>query len=931
MHMMQNLSDVRQRTLATGLALVFVVAIFPQTVFAQSLFDRVVNFFTQDDSEDAGFQIDESGFESDAPFFEEPGGNVGVPQTVSDKEKLPELGRYSNKLLALKKNVAEATDILKKKHDAVRKNVKAGQLQQGDAAIDGPLYLLQKMSKNLETDSDGSLKDGQGLSKFFAHLRALKTYNDPAFAEVIQRTQEFTGFSYLFPSLSLSPDKPLLIFIPPTGEPVAWSSLLGGRPAEVVGYVYDNTASADEMITTLLAKLKDAGLDKKRSVMVAYSFGNTVLLRAAEQAISSGENPFAQAAFVSLGFLPGGASDFLGFVGKLPFIRSVGRFIYPPGAGVLEMLPPDTSSQGPQGRLVSNLGKIDQKTLGISYVQSTPEGEYHINRQNTSHPFYGPTVRQFFSEVEAAKKITYVVEDHGRIPNAGAVKEVIDKSLAIVSPRKPGAFRLQYLALRLVPGYARYRSSTAYTYSVPSLLKTLAAVEASSVANSRPDILDVLPALLGGTIDKCDVLREALEESMLRIPGMDDEATVGAVQDYLAESNPPCTFEEIEKNAQAALQADGFATGLPDTGTPNSFEFERNSKGTFDFSLVAPDGDTLFTQELAPVPFGSYLPRKATADLSASESSTAELTGTPTPPPKTGFLQQVWEYLTAPRVQTPPPSGDNTDTGGFVEEDNSVVSGESDGFIEEDAEFGDETMPTDTALLPQKNAAPLVVSIGGSAATAGEEGVWRVTVKDPDGVKLHLRVDWDDGTGISYEDGAARSAGESTTVSVTHQFAKAGSYRVAFTVSDWRGGEDTLRQTITVALHKERAVPVQNAPENTPEAASPQTGNVGAGNAGAGDVGDGNVGTASAEAVVRILLDEKVAGNSGAFPRYSEHTIGWRAQGVISCTANWSANHSPLNLGDTVELKNDKKYAVTCSGPGGVFATDEFRVGVYEE
>ncbi|TSC83699.1 MAG: hypothetical protein G01um101417_433 [Parcubacteria group bacterium Gr01-1014_17] len=485
--------------------------------------------------------------------------NGTIIRVAPDSSSLPELGLYGNKLRKLQESVASAREVFQKKHNAARAGRKGGEVLDGDHNIDGPLYLLRKMEKNLETDLPVHLKDGQGLSKFFAHLRALKAYNNPALAELIQSTQEFTGFSYFLSSSLLFPDKPMLIFIPPTGEPVAWSQFLGRQNANVVGYVYDNTASADEMITTLLAKLKDAGLDNQPSVMMAYSFGNTVLLRTAEQAISSGDDSFAQTAFISLGFLPGGASDFLGFAGKLPFIRSIGPVLYPPSAGIFDMLPPDTSSQGPQARLVNNLARIDEKTLGISYVQSQPEGEYHI-KQNSTHPFYGPTVNQFFREMEAAKKITYVSENHWGIPDAPAVKEVIDKSLAVVSKRKPGAFLFQYFALQLVPNFTLYKSSTAYTYSLPF---SLAAVGASSIINSQPDILDVIPALLGGTIDKCDVLMEALENGILQIPGTTYGKTADAVRGYIAESKIPCTFDEIEKDARAALQSDGFIITTP--------------------------------------------------------------------------------------------------------------------------------------------------------------------------------------------------------------------------------------------------------------------------------------------------------------------------------------------------------------------------------
>ncbi|MEK7208229.1 MAG: PKD domain-containing protein [Patescibacteria group bacterium] len=372
----------------------------------------------------------------------------------------------------------------------------------------------------------------------------------------------------------------------------------------------------------------------------------------------------------------------------------------------------------------------------------------------------------------------------------------------------------------------------------------------------------------------------------------------------------------------------------PSPAAPNSFEFERNSKGTFEFSLVAPDGDTLFKSELVTPPFGSYAPRPAfdqpfntggtlpvsamdgrggnlgTGNIGAGDVGTEASRGGPARAEHAGgLIQRAIRYFTAPRGG----AADTLDEDGFESDEEFDEGDEEFGFNDDEGAFGNTGAP-----LP--NAAPVVVEVAVPASVVALEGTrFSVSANDPDGTALSVRVDWGDGSALSYEEISAHTKGESATAEMNHAFAATGSYRASFSVSDGKGGVDTLNRTIVV-----RASAAVSAPPQQPTSPlSPTSPILDSGNQGAPSAA-GNQGAPSADGEIRFTLD----GKSGALavPAGSSVFAELIAPSATRCSNSFGADERALRSGVTIgPILKDAKYSVTCGS-----VRKEVRVGVYE-
>lgn len=278
-------------------------------------------------------------------------------------------------------------------------------------------------------------------------------------------------------------------------------------------------------------------------------------------------------------------------------------------------------------------------------------------------------------------------------------------------------------------------------------------------------------------------------------------------------------------------------------------------------------------------------------------------------------------------------------TGGEGEpfvDDTTDDSADTEGF-EAEGEAEELSAPS-APLRPAvaENKSPYIISVVSPAPVlAGKDSVWNISVADPDGAKLLLSVDWGDGSAISSISTKAEKDGATAIVSLSHLFNKAGSYRAAFTVNDGEGGEDTLRQTVTVTSSAAHTIAPQPPTGNT------GTGNVAApsspaptktletGNIGVPSIGSGNIGAPSA-----LSVDLKIDGKdrSLAIPEGSYITPDYTSRGATYCTTSWNNDRSVSNPGETIgPITQDGKYRVTCYSASGASVFDEVRVGVYEK
>ena len=465
---------------------------------------------------------------------------VSINISVSEYAPISELGLYSNKLSKLKNSIFKALEEQKRKKDMAIKGVKGGEAMQGNPNIDGPLYLLQKMNKELQLDDNGSCKEPAGLNKFFVHLKALGVYNDISFAEVIQNARDFTGFSYLFPP---SLEKPPLIFIPgASGEPATYCGIgllkEEAKNFNIIGYTFDPTLPSSVMTEVLVNEFSAHKLYEKENVVLMMSLGNTLTHSAVLKSVSDPafEGIFSNSHLVSAGFLPGGASTFLG---KPSFIPTLAGVVFPPYAAIFDMMNPANVEQG---NIARNIGSINKATKSISYFQGNDDHYVDLTNKN---PIYA-TNRDLILE-SIAGNVKYVSppevfeknNSHINLLQAPEIKKEIEGYLEILLPKKSGSSRDRLFTSRIIP-------------------RTLSAVTLFANTIQTSGALDIIYYMFGGTkLDECAVLVEELQDGLM-INGTDYATTANNVKKYLEITKVGCLFENLEKEAKSGLQEMGF-------------------------------------------------------------------------------------------------------------------------------------------------------------------------------------------------------------------------------------------------------------------------------------------------------------------------------------------------------------------------------------
>lgn len=482
--------------------------------------------------------------DSQTPFIGS--GNVGAPG------QLQELGLYSDKLAKLKKSIDDAIEVYTQKKAAFTKGKKGGELLQGDPKIDGPLYLLQKMIKNLETNADGSLKDPAGLIRFFANLKALKSYSDSSLSDVFKGAQNFVGFSFLLPPSS---DKPLLVFVPGSGgEPLFKSAKLfeeASKKFNIVGYTYDPTRPFDQIVDTFKTEFAKNSFKNQEHLLMTYSMGNNVIL-ASIIGTPQGDTTFSNSNLLSVAYLPGGSAKALKPFNKY-FLAPLLLPLYMPGyREVVNTLSPGNPGQSTIANSLFDVGRI---TKGAFFIQGN--GDPHINGKSPN-PIYAPN-RDRAIEYMNQLNVMYVTppntlekdNPHVNVLAAPELKEKIGAYGDLLAPRKPGATAKRSLAVTPKGIHSGFTI-------VGGNVSALATVVASAVTTSEDTITDVINMLLPGAVQsECTWLTEALQDGMM-IQGTDYTALSNNVKEYLSLTKPPCTFDEIEKNAKADLKKMGF-------------------------------------------------------------------------------------------------------------------------------------------------------------------------------------------------------------------------------------------------------------------------------------------------------------------------------------------------------------------------------------
>jgi len=474
---------------------------------------------------------------------------------------LPDLGLYKDKLTALKNAIAKAILTFQARHNATYKNAKGAEVLHGDSLTDGSLYLLLKMKKNLETNANGSLIDHAGLVKFYAYLKLLKGFVDPANTEVASRANDLTGFSYLFPP---SPDKPTLIYIPGAGGEPAWRGawpLLEKEAANfnIVGYTYDAvTVSTKEMADTLRAKFVADKLNAEETAILTLSMGSTILSQAILTDVLQNDNVFSNSHVVNTGLLPGGAANFLAHSEVLiNTLVSVAPHAYPISSGVINVMNPANPVYTDIANYIVDIGAA---TKGISYIQAN--GDTHINPDIKIFP--GQTKRNA-DYVENRDKtlrgmtsnLIYVTppevydknNPHINLLYAPEVKTKIDDLLKLLPPNKPRASidTPEQHRVALLPATPSWRFKALQTLRAYFMPQAVLAQTSPNIT-SGPIMSGIVYPFFGSTVSsECAILREAMEDSMM-IPQMDYQATANAVRDYLALTGQNCILATAINN-----------------------------------------------------------------------------------------------------------------------------------------------------------------------------------------------------------------------------------------------------------------------------------------------------------------------------------------------------------------------------------------------
>ena len=515
-------------------------------------------------------------------------GNVGVPaeeDTTASTETLPDLGSYyGDKLKILQESIASALEAQQKRKIAAQKN-KQG--HGGDPKIDGPLYLLHKMAKDLRTNGDNVLTDPHGLMKFFHRLKALEKYNDPAFNSVVGNGHNLEGFSYLFPPHA---DKPFLVVIPGAGgEPFYASAALlkdKARDFTIVGYTYDSNLPLTQIVERFGSAFATGGFDSRKHLLVPYSMGNYVLLSAIDTSLTNGATDYSNSFVLSLAFPPGGSAT----LKTLPLgVQStvVAPFV-PQYIGMMTTVSPRNPYHS---NLAEKLPIIRDATAGNDIVFIEAMGDAHFDR-SSNNKNYAPVRDTTFKNMgQVGENIIFTLPPpavtggkvkesaHARIWDASETDEKIDAFLPLLLPRKTGFSTGQHFSFESTAGSHR-------SVRVRGDLSGALAASASSAVGSEPRLFDVLNALLpAGIEDECQWLREVLEDSMMLEDGAEYDKTVSAIGEYIISDKSACSFDEIEKDARAMLKAEGFV--------PYGSAFEGDGSPVGGISLREVRGDRI--------------------------------------------------------------------------------------------------------------------------------------------------------------------------------------------------------------------------------------------------------------------------------------------------------------------------------------------------
>jgi hypothetical protein len=514
---------------------------------------------------------------------------------------LPQLGLYKDKLATLQASVTSVLNVIKGKRDAELNSQRGAQRLTSNPQIDGPLYLLTRMQKNLETVANSNLKTRDGFVRFFTHLRSLRQYTDPALSDVFSRASDLTGFSYLFPP---SPDKPILIAAPGLGGEGGeggWGkqALLADYTSNfnVVTYTLDATVLSDEMINTFLSKFIASGLNEQKTVIAALSLGTVYTHAAILQDIQNGGHNFSNSYVVMIGFLPGGASDFLGSVRH---VVELFPYIYPISRGAVGTLNPVNPIYT---NIANNMTQIANATKGISYVQANDDR--HINKTVTGNLY----AINRDKALQAMRDVAYVTppekhtDDNGQIQhnnqhvNIVFTQEVKNKieyfrNLLLQSP------------VTVLPQSTIDRP-TIFTWirqGINSLGDVMSRGHIVSTAwaqaQSPESDLDAIDDFLGNPKQSvCAFSVEALRDS-IEMPDMIYNTYATDISDYITRNNATCTVDTVLQDAVKDLEVLPLSENVVLSGS-KILAFTLDLPGVSSVDLMV-DGNVVGTGTVSP-------------------------------------------------------------------------------------------------------------------------------------------------------------------------------------------------------------------------------------------------------------------------------------------------------------------------------------------
>ncbi|MES2087900.1 MAG: hypothetical protein V4467_02815 [Patescibacteria group bacterium] len=521
---------------------------------------------------------------------------------------VPQVGSYalySDKFSKLQASVDSALTNTKMRRTKWRdETIKAGRgssVLEGNPALDGPIYLLGIMKKDLITDGNGSLKNDQGLVDFFVRLQSLEVYHDSAFSNVTSSANDLLGFSYMFSPVK---DKPVLIFIPGAGGEPGWRSALLLLKKEVgmfnvLGYTYNPILDTPGMTENLRSRFAQMVKDWPQSckpVIVTLSMGST-LIRSAILADGLGpKNIFSRSYIVSTGFVAGAAE----FFGPLKIFVPLMPHVYPKSSGVANVMDP----KNPVYKAIAeNMIAINDSTRGISNVNAIKDK--HNNFTDSVPDYYKYNRDLIFTQMEIAKKKIGVEPPNEYINNNGEkgpdepsshinllyapeVKTEIDSDLRTAAAHDMQASVIQSTSPNTDNFFVRiFKTLKSIFFS--SSEEGVTEVPESLPINSTENIFDVSQSFFGGVDGECDALSDDLTDDLMTgVTGLGVQ--IDSLRQYtqLAQSNlsSTCTFDKVVSGAEVRLSQivhgspiDEIISGLKNNNTVNpSLSFKNSSR-----------------------------------------------------------------------------------------------------------------------------------------------------------------------------------------------------------------------------------------------------------------------------------------------------------------------------------------------------------------